>query len=211
MVDVRRHHVTAPIKIGSADPLAKFVDRLIQAARMQVDPKEINRPWNSHRGLVSPPARCFQSIWQPAKLGKPSDPVERLQGDVTGRWAFGVRSRVERRAALGFARSAAAAPALAVGLPNRRVGACRSMQEISASVPDWSRERVRKYFDPSRKLLRHLRGYQRARTKGTLPTIASDRLARLLVSRVERRDRGGDRLSPRRSAGACSSRTPMEL
>jgi serine O-acetyltransferase len=38
----------------------------------------------------------------------------------------------------------------------------RSMQEISASVPDWSREDVRKEFDPSRKLLRHLRAYQKA-------------------------------------------------
>jgi serine O-acetyltransferase len=35
-----------------------------------------------------------------------------------------------------------------------------STPEVSASVPDWSRERVRKFFDPSRQLLRHLRGYQ---------------------------------------------------
>jgi serine O-acetyltransferase len=39
------------------------------------------------------------------------------------------------------------------------------MQEISATVPDWSRERLRKLFDPSRQLLRQLRGYQRARTQ----------------------------------------------
>jgi serine O-acetyltransferase len=40
------------------------------------------------------------------------------------------------------------------------------MQEISATVPDWSRERVRKFFDPSRQLLYHLRSYQRARATG---------------------------------------------
>jgi serine O-acetyltransferase len=39
------------------------------------------------------------------------------------------------------------------------------MQEISASVSDWSREDVRKYFDPSRKLLRHLRAYQKAKKR----------------------------------------------
>ncbi len=42
------------------------------------------------------------------------------------------------------------------------------MQQISASVPDWSREDVRKYFDPSRKLLRHLRGYQKAKERTAL-------------------------------------------
>jgi serine O-acetyltransferase len=34
------------------------------------------------------------------------------------------------------------------------------MDEISADVPDWSRERLQKFMDPSRQLLRHLRGYQ---------------------------------------------------
>lgn len=43
------------------------------------------------------------------------------------------------------------------------------MQDISATIPDWSRERVRKFYDPSRRLLRHLRGYQRAITTGTFP------------------------------------------
>jgi serine O-acetyltransferase len=43
------------------------------------------------------------------------------------------------------------------------------MQEISAIVPDWSRERVRKFFDPSRQLLRHLRGYQRAIESNRFP------------------------------------------
>jgi len=42
------------------------------------------------------------------------------------------------------------------------------MQEISATVPDWSRERVRKFVDPSRQLLRHLRGYQQAKTANSL-------------------------------------------
>ncbi len=42
------------------------------------------------------------------------------------------------------------------------------MQEISATVPDWSRERVRKFFDPSRQLLRHLRGYQQAKAVRSL-------------------------------------------
>ncbi|TVP72213.1 MAG: serine acetyltransferase [Rhodobacteraceae bacterium] len=36
-------------------------------------------------------------------------------------------------------------------------------EPISATVPDWSRETARKFWDPSRKLLRALRGYQRAR------------------------------------------------
>ena len=43
------------------------------------------------------------------------------------------------------------------------------MQEISATVPDWSRERVRKFFDPSRQLLRHLRGFQRAVESSRFP------------------------------------------
>ena len=129
VVDVGRHHVTTPIKIGSADPSAKFVDRLVQAARMQVNPKEINRPWNSHRGLVSPPARCFQSISQPAKLGKPSDPVEKLQGDVTGRWAFGVRSRVgrlrrSRVRAIGGGRTGSCGRAVQI-VVSERVDRCR--------------------------------------------------------------------------------------
>jgi serine O-acetyltransferase len=40
-----------------------------------------------------------------------------------------------------------------------------SASDVSASVPDWSRERVRKFFDPSRQLLRHIRGYQRFRLR----------------------------------------------
>ena len=44
--------------------------------------------------------------------------------------------------------------------------------EISATVPDWSRERVRSFFDPSRQLLRHIRAYQQARsTPGLLQPV----------------------------------------
>jgi len=44
--------------------------------------------------------------------------------------------------------------------------------EISATVPDWSRERVRKFFDPPRQLLRHIRGYQRAQAQpGSLRSV----------------------------------------
>lgn len=32
---------------------------------------------------------------------------------------------------------------------------------VSATVPDWERERIRRFFDPSRQLLRHLRAYQK--------------------------------------------------
>jgi serine O-acetyltransferase len=37
------------------------------------------------------------------------------------------------------------------------------MDEISANVPDWSRERLQKFMDPSRQLLRHIRAYQQLR------------------------------------------------
>jgi serine O-acetyltransferase len=40
--------------------------------------------------------------------------------------------------------------------------------EISATVPDWTRERVRRFFDPPRQLLRHIRGYQTALTQPAL-------------------------------------------
>jgi hypothetical protein len=80
MVDVRRHYIATPVKISRADPSTEFVDRLIQAAGMQADPEEINRPWYSHRGLAKLLPAALQSVWQPAKLGKPSDLVGRLQG-----------------------------------------------------------------------------------------------------------------------------------
>ena len=37
---------------------------------------------------------------------------------------------------------------------------------VSATVPDWSREAVRKFWDPGQKLLRALRRYQAARARG---------------------------------------------
>lgn len=39
-------------------------------------------------------------------------------------------------------------------------------EEISATVPDWSRERVRSFWDPGYKLLRAIRRYQAARARG---------------------------------------------
>jgi serine O-acetyltransferase len=38
--------------------------------------------------------------------------------------------------------------------------------QISATEPDWSRERPRRFWDPSRRLLRALRRYQAARARG---------------------------------------------
>lgn len=35
---------------------------------------------------------------------------------------------------------------------------------VSASLPDWSRERPTRFWDPGRRLLAAIRGYQRART-----------------------------------------------
>lgn len=36
-----------------------------------------------------------------------------------------------------------------------------SPNEVSATAPDWSRERCRSFWDPGRRLLRAVRGYQR--------------------------------------------------
>lgn len=41
-------------------------------------------------------------------------------------------------------------------------------EDISASVPDWSREAVRSFWDPGPKLLRAIRRYQAARKRGGL-------------------------------------------
>jgi serine O-acetyltransferase len=38
--------------------------------------------------------------------------------------------------------------------------------EISATVPDWSRERSLRWWDPGRRLLQAIRGYQRWRDRG---------------------------------------------
>jgi serine O-acetyltransferase len=40
--------------------------------------------------------------------------------------------------------------------------------EISATVPDWSREQPLRWWDPGRRLLRSIRGYQRWRDRGGL-------------------------------------------
>jgi serine O-acetyltransferase len=47
-------------------------------------------------------------------------------------------------------------------------GLMASTREISATVPDWSRERVWRFYDPPRKLLYHFRAYQACRTSGGL-------------------------------------------
>ena len=39
---------------------------------------------------------------------------------------------------------------------------------VSATQPDWSREKVRNFWDPGRKLLRAIRRYQAAKCRGTL-------------------------------------------
>ncbi len=49
---------------------------------------------------------------------------------------------------------------------------------VSASEPDWSRERPRCFWDPSRRLLRAIRCYQVARARpGVLPRLAARRWA----------------------------------
>jgi serine O-acetyltransferase len=49
-----------------------------------------------------------------------------------------------------------------------RAAAAMRGQGVSASEPDWSRERPRALWDPSRRLLRALRRYQAARAQGGL-------------------------------------------
>ncbi|WP_137702270.1 serine O-acetyltransferase [Marimonas lutisalis] len=41
-----------------------------------------------------------------------------------------------------------------------------SDSDVSATVPDWSRETVQRFWDPGRKLLRSIRRYQAARARG---------------------------------------------
>jgi serine O-acetyltransferase len=49
-----------------------------------------------------------------------------------------------------------------------------STRETSATIPDWSRERPRRFYDPPRKLLYHLRAYQKCRAdKGSLRRLKS--------------------------------------
>lgn len=42
----------------------------------------------------------------------------------------------------------------------------QAIEQISAEVPDWSRERPRRFWDPGRKLLRTVRRYQVWRARG---------------------------------------------
>ena len=52
--------------------------------------------------------------------------------------------------------------------------------QISATVPDWSRERCRRWWDPSRRLLKAIRGYQKwSARRGPIALI----LSRLCVIR----------------------------
>ncbi|MEI7457934.1 MAG: serine acetyltransferase [Pirellula sp.] len=52
-----------------------------------------------------------------------------------------------------------------------------TMTAISASEPDWSRERLRKWWDPSRQLLKSIRRYQRWRNKGGVLGLLFSKLA----------------------------------
>lgn len=49
------------------------------------------------------------------------------------------------------------------------------MTEVSADIPDWSREKPRKFWDPGRKLIRSIRRYQalKAQTSGFLLSLRS--------------------------------------
>lgn len=51
-------------------------------------------------------------------------------------------------------------------------------QNVSAQIPDWSRETVRRFWDPGQKLLRAIRRYQGAQARGGLfGKLASKRWA----------------------------------
>jgi serine O-acetyltransferase len=49
-----------------------------------------------------------------------------------------------------------------------RARAAQATPQISATDPDWSRERPRRFWDPARKLMRALRRYQAAQARGGL-------------------------------------------
>jgi serine O-acetyltransferase len=46
---------------------------------------------------------------------------------------------------------------------------------VSATEPDWSRETIRGFWDPGRKLLRAIRHYQAAKQRGTLLSLLVSR------------------------------------
>lgn len=50
---------------------------------------------------------------------------------------------------------------------------------MSASDPDWDRERVRQFWDPGRKLIRAIRRYQAARERASIPARLSARFWQL--------------------------------
>ena len=45
--------------------------------------------------------------------------------------------------------------------------------QVSADIPDWSRERITRFWDPGPKLIRSIRRYQAARKRGGLGRIAA--------------------------------------
>jgi len=55
--------------------------------------------------------------------------------------------------------------------------ASSTMTAISASEPDWSRERLSKWWDPSRQLLKSIRRYQKWRQKGGILGLFFSKLA----------------------------------
>jgi serine O-acetyltransferase len=42
------------------------------------------------------------------------------------------------------------------------------MNKLSSEIPDWNREKLRGFWDPSRKLLRSIRRYQKTKSKGKI-------------------------------------------
>jgi serine O-acetyltransferase len=47
------------------------------------------------------------------------------------------------------------------------------MTKISTETPDWSREKVRRFWDPSRQLLFAIRKYQKAKIQGRIGCVTS--------------------------------------
>src|SRR5574338_337885 len=62
----------------------------------------------------------------------------------------------------------AAAAAREAGAVRREVEPGPSSGAISATEPDWSRERCERWWDPPKRLLKSIRGYQRWAAKGGL-------------------------------------------
>jgi serine O-acetyltransferase len=47
------------------------------------------------------------------------------------------------------------------------------VKNISTSNPNWDREKIRQFWDPSRKLLRSIRKYQKAKSQGLIGLVIS--------------------------------------